>query len=218
MPGFDVILVTDGKPDLEARVIRALAGSLPERCAVLLRERALPAGAQLTLLRALRTPTREKQVALLVSDRVDVALLGDADGVHLPEAGLSVAEARQLVGSQRFVGASRHDAEGTRAAAAQGADYATLSPVFPTPGKGAALLVTGFEAVARESTLPLYALGGVDSARVAELVQAGAAGVAVMREVLSAHDPAQALRRLLSALDAAETRAASRVLDPGNDI
>jgi thiamine-phosphate pyrophosphorylase len=166
-------------------------------------------------VRALRPLTRRREVALLVSDRVDVALLGDADGVHLPETGLGVVEARELLGSQRLVGASRHDRAGARAATAQGADYATLSPVFSVPGKGAPLSVAGFGAVARGSALPLYALGGVKGTHAAELLQAGAAGLAVMREVMSARDPALALRGLLTALDAASSQA---LRDPVRDL
>lgn len=202
---FDVIVISDGGPELLARLTRALSGSLPGRCAVLVRERALSASALLDLVLALRPVARGQRAALLVSDRVDVALLAGADGVHLPEAGLSVTQARQLLGSERLVGVSRHDAPGLHAAGAQAADYATLSPVYPTPGKGAPLLVTGFGAIARTSPLPLYALGGVSSGAVAELVQAGAAGVAVMREVMAASDPALALRALLSALDTARS-------------
>jgi thiamine-phosphate pyrophosphorylase len=213
-PPFDVIVISDGGPELLPRLTRALSGSLPGRCAVLVRERALSASALLDLLAALRPVARARQAALLVSDRVDVALLAGADGVHLPEAGLSVTQARQLLGAERLVGVSRHDAQGVQAAGAQGADYATLSPVYPTPAKGAPLLVTGFGAVARSSPLPLYALGGVGSGAVAELVQAGAAGVAVVREVMAASDPALALRALLVNLDAARSRPGSAAAPP----
>lgn len=206
MPAFDVIVISDGLPEPLPRLARVLEGASPGRCAVLVRERALAAAALLALVRALRPLTRERQVALLVSDRVDVALLGEADGVHLPESGLSADQARRLLGPERLVGVSRHDAAGVRAASAQGADYATLSPVYPSPGKGSPLQMAGFGAIARASALPLYALGGVGAHAVAELVQAGAAGVAVMREVMAAADPARALRGLLRALDAARAR------------
>jgi thiamine-phosphate pyrophosphorylase len=211
---FDVIVISDGGPELLPRLTRALSGSLPGRCAVLLRERALSASALLELLAALRPIARARRAALLVSDRVDVAQLAGADGVHLPEAGLSVTQARQLLGPGRLVGVSRHDAQGVHAAGAQGADYATLSPIYPSPGKSAPLLVTGFGAVARASPLPLYALGGVDSGAVAELVQAGAAGVAVMREVMAAEDPGLSLRALLGALDAARSQLGGVAMPP----
>jgi thiamine-phosphate pyrophosphorylase len=208
---FDVIVISDGGPELLERFTRALAGSLPGRCALLVRERALSSSALLALVSALRPLTRRQQVALLVSDRLDVALLSDVDGVQLPEAGFSVAHARKLLGNDRLVGVSRHDAAGIQAASAEGANYATLSPVYATPGKGAPLLVTGFGAIARACSLPLYALGGIGRGAVAELVQANAAGVAVMREVMAAADPARALRALLSAVDIARAHPHPRV-------
>jgi thiamine-phosphate pyrophosphorylase len=200
---FDVILISDGAPELLPRVARALSGSLPGRTAVLVRERSLSPAALLALVRALRPLTRHHEAALLVSDRIDVALLGEADGVHLPEAGLGIEQARSLLGPERLVGVSRHHLQGVRAATLARADYATLSPVYPSPGKGPPLLAAGFGAIARTTPLALFALGGVRAQVVPELVKEGAKGVAVVREVMSATDPAVALRELLHALDVA---------------
>jgi thiamine-phosphate pyrophosphorylase len=207
-PGFDVLLISDGAPELLTRVTRALQGAAPGRVALLVRERALAAGALLALLQALRALTRQHQVALLVSERLDLALLADADGVHLPEASVEVAQARKLLGTQRLIGASRHDGRGVEAAARQGADYATLSPVYETPGKGPALGLAGFSEVVRRTALPLFALGGVRAERMPELLRTGARGVAVMRAVLSAPDPAGSLHAFLAAFDAAHPGAA----------
>jgi thiamine-phosphate pyrophosphorylase len=95
------------------------------------------------------------------------------------------------------VGRSCHSAAELAAAAAEGCDYATLSPIFPSaskPGYGPAL---GVDAL-RDAPLPVYALGGVDPTNARTCVEAGAVGVAVMGYVMRAADPALAVQELLS--------------------
>jgi thiamine-phosphate pyrophosphorylase len=200
MPSFDLIVVTDERPDLIARITRALAGVPPRRLAIQLRLPASPSAKLLEVALELRALTRAHQSTLLINDRVDVALAVEADGIQLPEHGLPVEIARRLLGSQRWVGASRHDLKGLFEAARQGADYATLSPIHPVPGKGTPLGIAGFARTIAAVRLPVYALGGVRAADVDELRQSGARGVAVVREVLSAADPAHAVSELLSLL------------------
>jgi len=120
--------------------------------------------------------------------------LGDRGGVHL-RAVEPVPSARPAV-----VGRSCHDPDEVAAAAEDGCDYATLSPIFATaskPGYGPAL---GTEAL-RGCPLPVYALGGVTAANAAACRAAGAAGVAVMGAVMRAPDPADPVARLLAAVE-----------------
>lgn len=200
MPRFDLIIVSDGKPDLLARVEAALRGGESGRIAIQLREPALGAGALYELAQRLRDLTRRFGAALLINDRVDVALAVDADGVHLPERGLTPEIARRVLGNSACIGASRHDRAGLERAARQGADYATLSPLHPVPGKGPALGHAEFASIAAGAPLAVYALGGVTRADLPALRNAGVRGVAVIREVLSSRDPEASTRELLSAL------------------
>ncbi len=200
MPSFDLLLVTDGAPDLLARLERALSGGAPGRVAVQLRLPGVPARELLSLATQLRALTRDHEATLLINDRVDVALAVEADGVHLPEAGVPVEVARKLLGSQRWIGTSRHDLKGLFEAARAGADYATLSPIHEVPGKNPPLGISGFSRTIGAVRLPVYALGGVTSKDIPALKQAGARGVAVMREVLSAEDPQASVSELLSLL------------------
>ena len=201
MPPFDLILITDEGPELLTRLTRALSAVPARRVAVQLRVRQSSTRAMLELAQQLRTLTRSLESTLLINERIDVALAVEADGVQLPEAGLPVEVARKLLGSQRWVGVSRHDLKGLFEAARQGADYATLSPIHEVEGKGAALGISGFARTIAAARLPVYALGGVRAVDVAELRQSGARGVAVIREVLSAPDPALATSELLALLD-----------------
>ncbi len=212
-PGFELLIISDGGPALCERVERALSGAEPGRLAIMLREPQRTSAELLALGRALRTLTAARGALLIVNDRVDVALAVEADGVHLPEAGLPVRTARALLDlgpPPRWVGVSRHSAEGLTRAAEEGADYATLSPVHAVAGKAPPLGLEGFAAAlveARErndaaARLPVFALGGVRSEDAHALQLRGARGVAVMREVLSAADPGASTARLLAALRA----------------
>jgi thiamine-phosphate pyrophosphorylase len=133
----------------------------------------------------------------LVNDRADVALAAGADGVHLPARGLSPADARAL--GLRLVGVSAHSAADVERAAREGADFAVFAPVYDTPGK----LGQGEGALAeacRAAPIPVLALGGVDATNAPRCIEAGARGVACIRSVLGARDPAAAAIRLWQAL------------------
>lgn len=197
---FDLLIVTDAKARLRERIDLALSRVGPGRVAICMREPQLNTRDLVALGHALRASTDERGALLLVSDRVDIALAIDADGVHLPEAGFAPEMARALIGKHALIGVSRHSPAGLMDAAARGADYATLSPVHPVEDKAPALGLDGFAAAIASAALPVYALGGIRSDDVAPLLARGARGVAVMRAVLSAVDPASAARRLLDAL------------------
>ena len=202
-PSFQLIVITDGAPELVARV-RNFASALSPEVALLLRDKQASQAALLEQAQALRGITREHGAALLVSEHVAIALRSDADGVHLPEQSCPLAEARSQLGD-RLIGVSRHDLPGLHAAEQAGADYATLSPVFASPAKGTPLGLTAFARSASATRLPLFALGGVTADDAHALVRAGAAGVAVIREVLATSDPARALTALLRALTSARS-------------
>lgn len=152
----------------------------------------------------LRDLTSACGAALTVSGRPDVAQIAHADGVHLPERGLSVSTVRSEWPELSLVGVSRHDGEGLREAKADGADFAFLSPVFEVPDKGPPLGIRGFASSIANVGIPTYALGGVSAEDARMLLDAGARGIAVRRAVYDAHDPKRALQTLLDALDNAD--------------
>lgn len=122
---------------------------------------------------------------LLVNRRIDVAVAAGADGVHLPATGLPVAPLRRRFGAGLLIGRSTHRPAEVAAARAEGADYATFGPVFPTPGKeryGPPPGLTGLErAAAAAPGFPILALGGMSPERLAAAAAAGAAGAAAIR-------------------------------------
>ena len=197
---WGVYLVTDrtqtaGRPLLDV-VSAALDGGIR---AVQLRERDLPARQLLRVAEHMRALTWRYRAALLINDRVDIALACDADGVHLPAASFAVSDARALLGARRLIGASVH-APG-ELAAATGADFAVIGPIYETPSKqayGAPLGIGELRAARAVTQMPLFAIGGVDARRVAEVRAAGSDGIAVIRAVLAAADPARAASELIS--------------------
>jgi thiamine-phosphate pyrophosphorylase len=162
---------------------RAAPGSLM----VQLRDLQLKDRERLELGRTLRDVTRRHDQALAVNDRADLALLIEADGLHLGEASVAVPEARKLVGGL-FISRARHD---PARAGSSGADAELISPIF-AERKGRPAL--GIEAVERARSCAggatlIYALGGVDAQNAARCLAAGADGVAVMGAVLDGRDP-----------------------------
>lgn len=177
-----VIVLTDRRlvpiADIPARLAALLGTVPPGSVAVQVREKDLDGGPLLALVRAVIDVARPAGCEVWVNDRVDVALAAGADGVHLPEHGLSIDAARRL-GSLK-IGCSRHTRDGVLAAASAGADVVQLGPIHAVPGKSEPL---GTEALAiAMPAARLVAVGGIDSpARAADAIRAGAHAVAVIR-------------------------------------
>lgn len=204
---FELLLITDpaAPRGLIGSVRTALAGvpaSDAQRVAVQLRAKHLPRQAVVDLARELRSLTRDAGVQLLINGEIELARASGADGVHLPEAGPSprpCSTARAQLGAAALVGVSCHDPAGLTRAAQGGASYATLSPVFHSPGKGTPLGLPRFADWTLTARLPVFALGGVNAASAAALKRAGASGLAVIGAVFAASDPARAVHELLDA-------------------
>ncbi|MHC4930618.1 MAG: thiamine phosphate synthase [Planctomycetota bacterium] len=146
---------------------------------------------------------RERNVPLILNDRVHLVARLGAAGVHLGEEDFPPEEARRLLGPDVLIGLSTHDREEVQAAAGRGADYVGLGPMFPTvtktltrSPKGAALV----RAVQGATHLPLFPIGGIGPENVADLVEAGATRIAVSSAICAAPDPEAAARALRAAL------------------
>lgn len=144
---------------------------------------------------------REAGVVAVVNDRVDWALLSAADGVHLGEEDLPPGEARRLLGPERLVGVTIRGSAGAREAAAAGASYVGLGPVFATRTKEVPAPLLGLERLRQEvqdSPLPVVAIGGIGLETVTEVARTGVHAVAVVSALWAEGDPGprvQALHR-----------------------
>jgi thiamine-phosphate pyrophosphorylase len=208
---FKLYLITDrrlaGERGLAGTieiVLQAAAEFAPQPpIAVQLREKDLDARPLLELARELREICRRYHVPMLINGRIDVALAAGADGVHLPSDGISSDDARKLLGPSKLIGVSTHDANEIAHAAVQGADFAVFGPVFAPISKDAYAAPCGpqgLASVCAAASIPVFALGGISAARLAELRNSGAAGAAAIGAVIGADDPAKAVRELLEAL------------------
>jgi thiamine-phosphate pyrophosphorylase len=170
---------------------------------LLFRDKDLAAPARRDLAVRLAEIAAEHGFALSVSADVDLAAAVGAAGVHL-QAAAQVAFARERF-ADAIIGVSAHSVADVAAAAAAGADYVTLSPIFLTdskPGYGPALGTAALRAAAAHG-IPLLALAGVTAATAGACLAAGASGIAAMGEVMRAEDPARVVRGLVEACGAA---------------
>jgi thiamine-phosphate pyrophosphorylase len=169
---------------------------------VQLREKEWPSGRLLPLARRLRERCRRAGATFVVNDRVDLALAVDADGVHVGQEDLPATVTRGLLRAGMLLGVSTHTVEQARGARDEGADYVAVGSMFATPTKpdfqlvGPALL----RKLRAEIRVPLVGIGGITHDNVAEVVRAGADGVAVISAVCGAPDPAAATRRFLDVI------------------
>lgn len=166
-----------------------------------LREKSLPDRELLVRARALRELTARQSRLLIVNDRPDIARLADADGVHVGQDDLDVGSARAIVGADRIVGVSTHDAAQFAAALDAVPDYIAVGPMFDSTTKpgaapaGPPLLQAALRLRReRERThIPLVAIGGITPQRMNVLSQMGCNCVAVCNAVIAADDPAAAV-------------------------
>lgn len=170
-------------------VLAALQGGVS---CVQLREKALATRDFVALAQALKALLAPFEVPLVINDRIDVALACGAEGVHLGQSDMPVALARQLLPPEVFIGLSVENPDDVARAAGQPVDYLGISPVHATPTKSdtaAPWGLAGVRQVRALSRLPLVAIGGIHQGNAAELLQAGADGLAVVSAICSAPDP-----------------------------
>ncbi len=197
----DAVLRQPGWASCAIEVLEA--GS--SRVAVHVRGPTTDGGEIYALVRRLLPHARRTGALLFVNDRVDVGLVLDVDGVHLGRRSLPVPVVRELLtGRELPIGASVRGGDGAAAVAAEGADYVFLGTIFETPTHpGAAGMGVGGlrAAVASAGGVPVIGIGGIDPAKAAEVRGAGAWGVAVVRGVWEAPDPAAEVEGYLNELE-----------------
>lgn len=189
---FDLYLITDRTQtrgrSFEAVVAEAIAAGVK---AVQLREKDLSPRQLLPLATTVRKITREKGALLLINDRIDICLSVDADGVHLRTDSLPMGVVRRILGQEKLIGVSTHSLEEARRAQEEGADFIVLGPLYSTPSKisfGPPLGVGVLQEVRRVVSIPIFAVGGVTTLRVKEVLAHGASGIAVISAIMAADD------------------------------
>ncbi len=206
-PDYTLYLVTDSSlargRSLSSVVTAAVAGGCTM---VQLREKEASGRRFLDLARALSDLLAPRSVPLIVNDRLDVALACGAAGLHVGQDDLPCADVRRIAGERLIVGVSVSTPDEARRAEAEGASYLGVSPIWATPTKPdapPAVGLAGLAAIRRVTRLPLVGIGGVNATNAAQVIGAGADGVAVVSAIMSADDPAQSARELLEVVHSA---------------
>ena len=201
---LDAALVEGAAPEIAGQLISAGVRLLQYRA------KCLSPRETLETARQVAEQARARKTHFFVNDRPDLAVLAGADGVHVGQDDLSVEEARSILGRDRWVGVSTHNRQQFEQAVATSADYVAIGPIFATTSKGNPDPVVG-PALLRElrplTTKPIVAIGGIRLENAAELIEAGADSVAVIRDILAGPDPAERARQFLACLDSARSAA-----------
>jgi thiamine-phosphate pyrophosphorylase len=174
-------------------------------CFLQLRAKQLPSGRFLELCDTVVRLATEYGASVIVNDRVDLARLSGAAGVHVGQDDLPPAVARTQLGEDAIVGYSTHSIAQLEAALQEPLTYVATGPVFGTRTKETGYEAVGLELVASaarmSSGLPIVAIGGITLDTAASVIAAGASCVAVISDLLTAGDPAARVRRFLDALN-----------------
>jgi thiamine-phosphate pyrophosphorylase len=209
LPNPPLLLVTDRR---QARrpILEIVGAALSAGCRwISLREKDLPEDEQVPLARLLLPMIRRHGARLSIHGAAALAKLAGVDGVHLP-SGADAAAARAKLGPQKLIGVSIHTVTEAEAINPAVVDYALAGPAFETvskPGYGPEIGRKGLAEMARAARVPLLAIGGINTVRVAEVIAAGCSGVAVMGGVMRAADPGVEVGALVATLQGAYPRA-----------
>jgi thiamine-phosphate pyrophosphorylase len=150
-----------------------------------------------------REKCRAAGALFLINDRPDLAVACDADGVHVGQDDTPVGRAREIVGPDAIVGLSTHSVKQAQAGCRSGADYIAVGPVHATPTKEGrpAIGVEPIKYAAAHVSVPWFAIGGIDTKTVGDVVRAGARRIVVVRALTDAEDPEAVARTLRTSLN-----------------
>ncbi|MCX6217164.1 thiamine phosphate synthase [Spirosoma sp.] len=200
-------LVTDS--DIAHQAGHTLPFVVEEACRagvrwVQLREKTLSTRAFVELGLALKRITQAYGAKLIINDRVDIALAVDADGVHVGQDDMPYVLVRSIIGPDKIIGLSINSL--TELEASQGADldYLGIATIFPTGTKTDTSSLLGFDglqAICQRTSLPTFAIGGINTTNIRSVLQAGASGAAVVSAICGQKSPYEASRALITLLD-----------------
>ena len=142
----------------------------------------------------------KRGATLIVNDRVDIAILAEAHGVHLGQTDLPLEAARRIAGPDKMIGISTHNIEQARAAEDGGADYIGFGPMYPggLRNNAAGMGLDKLRAIRATVKIPIVAIGGITEAHIAETLTAGADAAAIITDVVNAPDISAKVRSILA--------------------
>ncbi len=166
-----------------------------------LRGKGLSSAELLSAARSIAKLTRKAGVTLIVNDRIDIALLSNADGVHIGQDDMPVLAARRLLGREKIIGFSTHNVQEALATKMLPVDYISFGPIFRTGSKIDAEEPKGISALTEVSSsveIPIVAIGGIGEDIIVEVLSSGAKSVAMIADILLATDIKGKMKRLMA--------------------
>jgi thiamine-phosphate pyrophosphorylase len=200
LPNTDIYAIIDGTFSM-GRSVREITECLLRAGVRIIqyREKDKKAGEMLKECRQIREATRDAGACFLVNDYVDIAILSDADGVHIGQDDLPVAEVRRLLGPERIIGLSTHSPQQAAQAIAAKADYIGVGPLFATQTKKDVCEPVGLsylDYIVNNVAIPFVAIGGIKRHNIADVVRHGAELCCLVSEILEAEDMEQRIREI----------------------
>lgn len=182
----DQYMITDRKRCKD--LVRAVKKGLERGVRLIqIREKDLSSKELYHLTQELKPLCQHVDAKLLINSNLDVALVLDLDGIHLPQQSLLISEVRLMLGPEKWIGKSTHTIKEAQVAEKQGANFITFGPLFETPSKknlGKPLGLKKLEQVCQKVSIPVFALGGVNLTQLDEVKTLGAHGIAGIRTFL----------------------------------
>jgi thiamine-phosphate pyrophosphorylase len=175
---------------------------------VQLREKDLPCRKFVDIAREVKIFLVQNNVPLIINDRADVALAIEADGIHVGQEDMHVRDVRKLVGPEMTIGLSVNTVAQAQEANHLPIDYIGVGPLYPTRTKKDAkkpLFPEGFKVIRKISLHPVVAIGGISVGTAAEVMRAGAHGLAVVSDICAADSPQKQARTFIEVIEAQET-------------
>ena len=207
---FDIYLITDRSQTRGRSIVDVVEASLEGgvRC-IQLREKDLSGRELYDLAKRLRELTHRYNARLFVNDRVDVALMVGADGVHLGQRSFSPSDVRPYLGQDMLIGVSTHSLEEALEAQRSGADFITIGPVYYTPSKASYGKPPGPSIIKRVKEavdIAVFALGGIKLEHIGEVITYGADGISLISAIMGADDVKKATEDILNELSIQKQR------------
>lgn len=201
---FNLYLITDRNQTGSVRLVDVVEDALKGGVkGVQLREKDLSSRELYELAYEMRKLTDKYGARLLINDRVDIALAVDADGVHLGLNSMPIHRVRRLLGNDKLIGLSCHNQVNAIMAQENGADLITFGPVYYTPSKanyGKPVGVDKLEVVTHLLEIPVFALGGIKTENIGEVIAAGATGISLVSAIIANDDPKMAAEEMIALL------------------
>ena len=202
-PETDLYALTDDELSLGRPAVEVAKALLDSGIKILqYREKEKKAGQMLKECLELRRLTREAGACFIVNDHVDIAVLCEADGVHVGQSDMAAGKVRALIGPDKILGVSAQTVEEALLAEREGADYLGVGAVFPTGTKADANAVSydTLREICAAVSIPVIAIGGITKDNVARLSGSGIVGVAVVSAIFAQPDIPAATRELKAAV------------------